>query len=61
MTFLNTHWTWSYFFMLLFVFWTLFKAVKLYYVRTAPVASYTNGVLGLMWAALGTYFFHCVW
>ena len=61
MIFLNTYWTWSYFFMLLFVFWTLFKAAKVYYVQVFQRLSYADCVLGLVWASLGTYFFHCVW
>lgn len=53
--------TFSYLLMLLFVFWTLFKLAKLYYVKTASTASYTNGILALFWSALGTNFFYMMY
>lgn len=63
MTFLNTHWTWQYVAILFFVFWTLFKLVRLYYGAChcmgddRPLAT----VSGYAWAVLGTYVFHCIW
>lgn len=67
MVFLNTYWTWSYFLMLLFVFWTLIKAQIFLRKYQRDTDNDTVRVqlwiifYRLLWPALGTYFFHCIW
>lgn len=51
----------TYFFMLLFVFITLF-AIALRWLHTAQKTLRLNlMILSLLWAALGTFFFHNIW
>lgn len=63
MIFLNTYWTWQYVAILFFVFWTLFKLMRLYYgaCRWMGNERPLKTVLAYAWAVLGTYVFHCVW
>ena len=52
--------TLSYFLMLLFVFVTLFFVGSRWVAQEVEQPSIFC-VLGAIWAALGTYFFHCIW
>lgn len=59
MIFLNSFWTWQYIVMLLFVFWAL--AVARRAARREMRSSRTALCCDLVFAALGTFFFHNVW
>ena len=54
----------TYFLMLFFVFWTLWL-LSSFFNRTGYIANKhvrIGAAIGrLMWAALGTYFFHNIW
>lgn len=60
MTFFNTHWTWQYFLMLFFVFWTLLLLSNKHGGAWAK-PTWEATAFRLTWAALGTYVFHCIW
>lgn len=66
MNFLNTHWTWQYVVMLLFVFWTAWRVGTLYNFawNRGTEQRFTDEfdiVLKFLWSCLATFTFHQWW
>lgn len=55
MIFLDTYWTPGYLFILGFVFTTLYLIARKW------LLTYHTGLVKFVWAAWGTFFFHCWW